>query len=73
MHRLEPRQADLFFAYIVDLPLRDQADSMTLSVYAFCKLPFAKNDLDRYAVGRRILRAAEELQRTAPKSGEAVH
>ncbi len=30
-------------------------------------------DLDGYAVWRRILRAVEELQGTAPKSGEAVH
>ncbi len=32
-----------------------------------------KGDLDSYAIWRRILRAVEELQRTAPKSGEAVH
>ena len=32
-----------------------------------------KGDLDGYAVWRRILRAVEELQGTAPKSGEAVH
>ncbi len=30
-------------------------------------------DLDGYAVWRRILRAVEELQRAAPKPGEAVH
>ncbi len=30
-------------------------------------------DLDGYAVWRRILRAVEELQGPAPKSGEAVH
>ena len=30
-------------------------------------------DLDGYAVWKRILRAVEELQGTAPKSGEAVH
>ena len=32
-----------------------------------------KGDLDSYAILRRILRAVEELERTAPKSGEAVH
>ncbi len=32
-----------------------------------------KGDLDGYAVWRRILRAVEELQGTAPKPGEAVH
>jgi len=32
-----------------------------------------KDDLDAYAIWKRILRAVEELQRTAPKSGEAVH
>ena len=32
-----------------------------------------KGDLDGYAVWRRILGAVEELQGTAPKSGEAVH
>ncbi len=32
-----------------------------------------KGDLDGYAVWKRILRAVEELQGTAPKSGEAVH
>ncbi len=32
-----------------------------------------KGDLDGYAVWRRMLRAIEELQGTAPKSGEAVH
>ncbi len=32
-----------------------------------------KGDLDAYAVWKRILRAVEELQREAPKSGEAVH
>ncbi len=31
------------------------------------------NDLDGYAVWKRILRAVEELQGTEPKSGEAVH
>ena len=30
-------------------------------------------DLDGYDVWKRILRAVEELQGTAPKSGEAVH
>ncbi len=30
-------------------------------------------DLDGYSTWRRILRAVEELQRKAPKSGEAVH
>ncbi len=32
-----------------------------------------KGDLDGYAVWKRILRAVEELQGTAPKPGEAVH
>ena len=32
-----------------------------------------KSDLDGYDVWKRILRAVEELQGTAPKSGEAVH
>ncbi len=32
-----------------------------------------KGDLDAYAVWKRILRVVEELQRKAPKSGEAVH
>ena len=32
-----------------------------------------KGDLDAYAVWKLILKAIEELQRTAPKSGEAVH
>ncbi len=30
-------------------------------------------DLDGLAMWKRILRVIEELQRTAPKSGEAVH
>ncbi len=30
-------------------------------------------DLDGCAVWKRILRAVEEIQETAPKSGEAVH
>ena len=30
-------------------------------------------DLGGYGVWKRILRAVEELQGTAPKSGEAVH
>ena len=30
-------------------------------------------DLDGYAVWKRILRAVEALQETAPGSGEAVH
>ncbi len=30
-------------------------------------------DPDAHAVWKRILKAIEELQRTAPKSGEAVH
>ncbi len=32
-----------------------------------------KGDPDGYAVWRRVLRAVEELQGTAPKPGEAVH
>ena len=32
-----------------------------------------KGDLDGYAVWRRILRAAEELQRTKPGPGVRVH
>ncbi len=32
-----------------------------------------KGDLDAYAAWKRVLRAIEELQREAPKSGEAVH
>jgi hypothetical protein len=32
-----------------------------------------KGDLDAYAIWKRILKAIEELQRAAPKSGEAVH
>ncbi len=32
-----------------------------------------KGDLNGYGVWRRILRAVEELQGTAPKPGEAVH
>ncbi len=32
-----------------------------------------KGDLDGYAVWKRIVRVVEELQGTAPKSGEAVH
>ncbi len=32
-----------------------------------------KGDLEGCAAWRRILRAVEELQGTAPKSGEAVH
>ncbi len=32
-----------------------------------------KGDLDGYAVWKRILRAVEELQGTAPKPGETVH
>ncbi len=30
-------------------------------------------DLDGYAAWKRILRAIEEIQGAAPKSGEAVH
>ena len=30
-------------------------------------------DLGGYAVWKRVLRAVEELQGTAPKSGDAVH
>ncbi len=30
-------------------------------------------DLDGYAVWKRVLRAVEELQGTAPKPGEVVH
>ena len=30
-------------------------------------------DLDGYATWKRVLRAVEELQRAAPKLGEAVH
>ncbi len=33
----------------------------------------AAGDLDGYAMWKRILRAVEEIQGTAPKSGEAVH
>ena len=47
MHRLDPRQAGRFFAYVVDLPLRDQVDPMTLSVFALGKLHFAKKRLGR--------------------------
>ncbi len=32
-----------------------------------------KDDLDGYTVWKQILWAVEELQRTAPKPGEAVH
>ncbi len=32
-----------------------------------------RGDLNGYATWRRILRAVEELQATAPKPGEAVH
>ncbi len=32
-----------------------------------------KGDLGGYAVWKRILKAVEELQGTAPKSGEVVH
>ncbi len=32
-----------------------------------------KGDVDGYAAWKRILRAVEDLQGTAPKSGEAVH
>ncbi len=32
-----------------------------------------KGDLDGYAAWKRILRAVEELQGTAPKPGERVH
>ncbi len=32
-----------------------------------------KGDLGGFAVWRRVLRAVEEVQGTAPKSGEAVH
>ncbi len=32
-----------------------------------------KGDLDGYDVWKRVLRAVEELQGTAPKPGEAVH
>ena len=32
-----------------------------------------RGDLDGYAVWKRILRAVEELQGTAPKPGAAVH
>ena len=32
-----------------------------------------KGDLDGYAAWKRILRAVEELQGTAPKPGETVH
>ena len=32
-----------------------------------------KGDLEGYAVWKRILRAVEELQGSAPKPGEAVH
>ncbi len=32
-----------------------------------------KGDLDGYAAWKRILRAVEELQGTAPQPGEAVH
>ncbi len=35
--RPDTRQADLFFAYLVDLPLRDQADTMTLPVFSLGK------------------------------------
>ncbi len=30
-------------------------------------------DLDGYAVWKRVLRAVEELQGSAPRPGEAVH
>jgi hypothetical protein len=33
----------------------------------------AKGDLDGYAVWRRIIRAIEELQATAPSPGAEVH
>ena len=32
-----------------------------------------RGDLDGYAVWKRILRAVNELQGTAPKPGEVVH
>ena len=32
-----------------------------------------KGDMDGYAVWKRVLRAAEELQGSEPKPGEAVH
>ncbi len=35
--RPDPRQADLFIAYLVDLPLRDQADTMSLPVFSLGK------------------------------------
>ena len=35
--RPDSRQADLFFAYLVDLPLRDQADTMSLPVFSLGK------------------------------------
>ncbi len=38
--RPDPRQDDLFFAYLVDLPLRDQADTMTLPVFSLGKGSF---------------------------------
>ena len=55
-HRPDPRQADLFFAYLVDLPLRDQADTKAL---AKASITMAKADLWRARLAIRTLRRDE--------------
>ncbi len=52
-HRPDPRQADLFFAYLVDLPLRDQADTKAL---AKASITMAKPDLWRARLAVKTLR-----------------
>lgn len=65
-HRPDPRQADLFFAYLVDLPLRDQADTMSLPVFSLGKGKRTKPRAYRVQKGQ----AREAAQKQVPSCSQ---
>ena len=62
---------DIFRAASVIIKQYDEAAPIHAAMRADAMLE--AGDLDGLAVWKRILRVVEDLQRKAPKSGEAVH
>ncbi len=65
--------SDLDIYRSANLLVRQHGQDAPIHAAIYTGAMLEAGDLDGYAAFKRILRAVEELQGTAPTSGEAVH
>ena len=73
MAKIEAMTSDLDIWRSANLLIKRHGEDAPIQAAMRADAMLEKGDLGGYAVWKRILRAVEELQGSAPKSGEAVH